>query len=200
MIKFLRLKYKLIVMFFVIFPIFFGLNSCVFTIYDDLETVNVKDRTLSVVFGYYDMDEASYGGIDWVGIMQYKPNEKYYRTEANDGFFYNIGIPNKSTVQVKEVWRDPSAISNKYITYSVGGKKSGQVTKYIKRPGVYFLGSYKYKNIDSGSIFKPDGFDMVKIKKPTEKELLKRVLKEIKSDYPEYVYQIKMIQTRLRKL
>lgn len=178
----------------------FNLSACTFTIYDDIEKVNVNNKTLSVVFGYYDMKEAAMGGIDWIGIQQHKPKKVYYRMEANDGFFYHLGIPNKTSIQVKEMWRDPTFLSKKYITYKVGGQGRNKTARVIKKPGVYFLGAYKYKNIDSGSIFKKDSFDIIRIKKPSEKALLKRLLAEVKKNSPEYIYQIKMIENRLRKL
>ena len=64
------------------------------------------------------------------------------------------------------------------------------------------MGSYKYKAIDSGSIFKPDNFKMIKAKKPKEKVLLKKLLKIMQSDseLKQYKYQIRRIKQRLKKL
>jgi hypothetical protein len=49
------------------------------------------------------------------------------------------------------------------------------------KPGLYFLGSYKYKHIDRG-MFKADNFDIERIKAPTELDVLKKVRKHYEND------------------
>lgn len=44
------------------------------------------------------------------------------------------------------------------------------------RPGIHFLGSYKYKEVETG-FFERGKFDFVPLKSPTERELLERLLK-----------------------
>ncbi|MDX1487590.1 MAG: hypothetical protein R3268_05270, partial [Acidiferrobacterales bacterium] len=64
----------------------------------------------------------------------------------------------------------------------------------IKKQGVYFVGSYKYKKIKTG-IFKPNQFDVEKTNSPSEKELLTQLLEYAK--HPEWV---RLIQNRLKEL
>ncbi|MDH5601142.1 MAG: hypothetical protein OEY78_07545 [Gammaproteobacteria bacterium] len=168
------------------------------------DPIDPKDKNRSVVFGYFDMEDApSWGGIDWVSVKQYKPRTKkgYYGAAVKEGLFYHIGLPNGS-FQVDSFGRNTRFYSNTRYTYNFGGKGRNQTARVIKRPGVYFMGSYKYKAIDSGSIFKPDNFKMIKSKKPKEKVLLKKLLKIMQSDsdLAIYTYQIHRIKQRLKKL
>ncbi len=164
--------------------------------------VDPKDKTLSVVFGYFDMKDApSWGGIDWVSIKQYKPKKAYYNAAVNEGLFYHVGV-GKGSIQVDEFGRSTRFYSNTIYTYNFGGSGRNQTSKIIKRPGVYFLGSYKYKAIDSGSFFKPDNFEMIKTRGPSEKKILKRLLKIMQGDseLAIYTHQIKRMKKRLKQL
>lgn len=162
-----------------------------------------NDKTLSVVFGYFDLEDApSWGGVDWVSIKQYKPKPSYYSSGVDDGLFYNIAISNKSSIQVDEFGRNTRWYSNATYTYGFGSNGRNETALVIKKPGVYFLGSYKYKAIESDSFFEADKFNMVKSKSPTEKQLLTRVLKLMQEDSDLNIYhnQIRMIKKRLKVL
>lgn len=165
--------------------------------------VDKNDKTLSVVFGYFDVEDApSWGGIDWVTIKQFKPKQNYYFCPVEDGLFYHIGIENSTAFQVDNFGRHTRWYSNTRYSYNFSSQGRNKTSKIIKKPGVYFLGSYKYKTIDSGSIFKKDKFDMVPIASPTEKELLTKLLDIMTNDgeLSEYKYQIAMVKRRLREL
>ena len=167
------------------------------------ESADPNDKTLSVVFGHFDMEDApSWGGLDWVSVKQYKPKKAYYNSNVDDGLYFNIAVANKSSIQVDEFGRHTRWYSNSSYTYNFGGKGRNQTALVVKKPGVYFLGSYKYKSIESDSFFKPDEFEMVKIKAPSEKELLSKVLATMMddSDLNIYHHQIIMINKRLKAL
>ena len=172
-------------------------------LFDTSDPIDPNDKTLSVVFVYFDTEDApSWGGIDWVSIKQYKPKPSYYGTHVDDGLFFHIGVSNKSSIHVDEFGRNTTWYSNVNYSYGFGSNGRNETALVIKKPGVYFLGAYKYKGIDSGSIFVADKFDMVKTKSPTEKELLTKLLKLIKedSDYNIYHNQIRMLEKRLKVL
>ena len=48
--------------------------------------------------------------------------------------------------------------------------------KIDNKPGIHFLGSYKYKEVKTG-FFEQGKFDIVALNSPTERELLERLLK-----------------------
>lgn len=200
----MKLKYninnKLRIFLFLLLPVLMFNTGCA-SLHNGTD-VSPKDKSRSLVFGYFNMDDApSWGGIDWVTFRQFKPEKKYYQVPVNDGIFFHIGMP-KSSLQVDSFGRSTRFYSNTVYSYSFPSAGRNQTGKIIKKPGVYFLGAYKYKVIDSGSLFKADKFQMIKSKKPSEKTILKKVLKIMLLDkeLAKYKYQIKRIRKRLKRL
>ena len=189
---------KALITFFFLLPALLLSSGCA----SSPDPVDPKDKNRSVVFGFFDMSDApSWGGIDWVSVKRYKPKKGYFAAEVKDGLFYHIGVTNGS-FQVDEFGRNTRFYSNARYTYNFGGKGRNQTARKIKKPGAYFMGSYKYKNIDSGSIWKPDNFQMIKSKGPSEKVLLKKLLKIMQSDsdLSIYTHQIRRMKQRLSQL
>ena len=56
-------------------------------------------------------------------------------------------------------------------------KQGNRTSLRISKPGIYFLGSFKYKKVKTG-FFQQGKFAIEKVSKPTEAELLKRILDE----------------------
>lgn len=167
------------------------------------DKVDHNDKSLSVVFGYFNMKEApSWGGIDWVSVKQYKPEQLYYSCGVEEGLFFHIGVHKGASIQVDQFGRNTRWYSNATYTYNFGGSGRNDTATIIKKPGVYYLGAYQYKSIPSGSFFAPDQFEMEKAKSPTEKELLGKLLHIMKqdSDLAIYTHQIGMIEKRLSVL
>lgn len=172
-------------------------------LFSNEKPVDKDDHTLSVVFGHFDMKDApSWGGIDWVSVKQYKPEVTHYSLGVEDGLFWHIGVTQGASIQVEQFGRNTRWYSNTVYTYNFGGKGRNDTARVIEKPGVYFLGAYKYKNIDSGSFFKPDSFDMIPAKSPSEKELLTKLLGIMKKSrsLSRYPHQIALIQKRLDQL
>ena len=192
------LPIKAFITFFLILPTLLLISGCA----SSPDPIDPKDKNRSVVFGFFDMEDApSWGGIDWVSVKRYKPKKGYFAAAVEDGLFYHIGVPNGS-FQVDEFGRNTRFYSNARYVYNFGGKGRNKTGRIIKKPGVYYMGSYKYKNIDSGSIWKPDNFKMVKSKGPSEKVLLKKLLKIMQSDSDLSIYkhQIRRMKQRLKQL
>ncbi len=192
---------KKVIFLFIILPAILLSSGC--SLFSEKKVIDKNDQTLSVVFGYFDMENApSWGGIDWVSIKQYKPEQSYYPCGVDEGLFWNIGVKQGASIQVDKFGRHTRWYSNTRYTYNFGGQGRNDTSKVIKKPGVYFLGSYEYKPIDSGSFFKPDGFGMDKSKSPSEKQLLTKLLEIMKndSDLAVYTNQISMIEKRLHQL
>lgn len=182
-----------------ILPIIFLNSGCSFSKDDP---VDPKDKSLSVIYGYFDVEEApSWGGIDWVSVKQYRPKQAFYNCGLDEGIFWHIGV-SKGSIQVESFGRNTRWYSNAFYSYSFGSQGRNETAKVIKKPGAYFLGSYKYKPIESESFFGADKFDMVKMSSPTEKQVLTRLLQIIEedSDLSIYRHQISMLKKRLRKL
>lgn len=162
----------------------------------DEETIDPNDQTLSVIFGYFDVSESPTDELDWVSVKQYKPEEGYYGCYVENGMYYYLGVRNGS-IQVNKLGRSTRWGDNVRHVFNFGGKGRNETARVIKKPGVYFLGSYKYKAAPDGSQFYMD-----KLESPTEKDLLNKLLKKMKedNDLKAYRHQISMIEKRLREL
>ena len=192
-------RFKTLYSLILILPFIFLSSSCSFTKEDP---VDPNDKTLSVIFGYFNVEDApSWGGIDWVSVKQYKPKQAYYSCGLEDGIFWHIGVSNGS-LQVESFGRNTRWYSNAFYSYNFGGQGRNDTSRIIKKPGVYFLGSYKYKPIESGSFFEADQFEMVKTKFPSEKQVLTRLYEIMQedSDLSIYRHQMGMIKRRLTQL
>lgn len=54
-------------------------------------------------------------------------------------------------------------------------KQGNKTSLRVEKPGIYFIGAYKYKKVKTG-MFSQAKFSIEKINKPSEAELLKRIL------------------------
>lgn len=147
----------------------------------------------SLVYGYIDMDEAP-AKLQWVSMKQLKPrtDKPYYSFWIRDGAFYTNNV-------VPGVYKFHSfggfnGWTNTKWTFSFPSQGRGQFDPVIRKPGMYYVGSWKYKKIKTG-IFKPGKFNLVPDKSHSEKEILQTMLKWAKHDKWK-----KMIQHRLRQL
>lgn len=135
---------------------------------------DINDPANSLVFGYIDMDDAP-TGVKSAWIMQVAPpsDTPYWGLGVNKGLFYNSYLPPGSYQMSKFSGSGFFAGENEYSFPRQGNQTALRITK----PGIYFLGSFKYKSVKTG-IFEQGKFSIEKINKPTEAELLKRILDE----------------------
>jgi hypothetical protein len=129
----------------------------------------------SIVYGHIDMSDAPVG-LQWVSIRQYTPptDSPYWSAGVRDGTFW-------------QWYLKPGA----YGVESFGGsgynsqysfnmpRQAGTMRLIIKEPGIYFLGSYKYKPIKTG-FFEQGKYDLEQVKKPTEAEVIQQLLPLVK--------------------
>lgn len=164
----------------------FFLTGCVFHLGAgdilDQQTETLKGKNSSFVYGYIDMKNTDVE-LEYVLLSQIAPktDDPDHWTRVQDGIFYLENVPPGTYRLVRfggvEVGmfcggslfcRDPH---NYYFN-----DNSQNINVTIKKSGVYYMGAYEYTLVDSGSIFIPDTFKLVKIAKPTEKESLKIIL------------------------
>ena len=171
----------------------FALGGCATT-----ESVDPKDETLSVVFGYFDMKDAP-SGLDWVALRQYggKDEKDTYTLSAKDGLFFHVGVE-PGSYQVDKFGSNGGFFSNP-VRYNYGGKGRNATAIRITKPGVYFLGSHRYVNHPGKGFFSADKFEMQRASAPGERELLQRLLKRLETndDLREYARQVRMVKQRL---
>lgn len=135
----------------------------------------------SLVFGYIDMDEAPCS-LDWVDMkrLQPKTDKPYYGFAVKDGMFYRTYTP--PGVYKFDAFGGSSFIRNANYTFKFPQGK-GEMDREIKKTGIYYVGSYKYVKVKTG-FFQPGKFDYERVQRPTEKELLERLL--LIADHPEW--------------
>lgn len=161
------------------------------------DPVDPNDPTRSVVYGYIDMEDAP-SSVEWVFIMDYNSDEEGYRTAVEDGIFYHVGIA-RGPHQVDTFGRYQTWWSNTSYTYEFGSGGRNETAVRIERPGAYFMGAYKYVSVDTGW-FEQGKFEMKKINRPSEREILATVLERMEADNPDYIRQIGKVRRRLAQL
>jgi len=141
----------------------------------------------SLVFGYIDMDDAP-TPVKWVNMKRMRPvvATPYYNFWVVDGTFFRGHTPYGSYKFTQ--------FGGSNYTYSFPEQGKGELDPQINTPGVYYVGSYKYKKISKG-LFRDDEFDLVKTDSPSELELLKKIVVYAQDDYWKA-----MIEKRIREL
>ncbi len=157
-------------------------------------TRDINDPTNSLVFGYIDMDDAP-TQVNSAWMVQVAPpsDTPYWGLGVSKGLFYNSYLPLGSYQLSKFGGSGFFAGQHEYAFPKQGNKTSLRITK----PGIYFIGAYKYKQVKT-SMFSQAKFAIEKINKPTEAELLKRILDE-SSDIKDSAWGHK-IRARLAQL
>lgn len=83
---------------------------------------------------------------------------------------------------------------NAIYQYNFPAQGRGMGTLDIKKPGIYYAGSFKYIPVETG-FFEQGKFDIKRVNKPTEKQVLQEFLLHVEDGKWK-----KMIQARIKKL
>jgi len=133
----------------------------------------VDNPSNSLVFGYIDMSDAptKVSGA-WLEQVSPPTDAPYWSMGVEDGLFYNTFIP-PGTYQLSKFSGSGFMAGPHEYQFSRQGRNETAVT--INRPGVYFLGSFKYVTAQKGGMFKKAKFSIEPIDEPTEADLLRRI-------------------------
>lgn len=164
--------------------------------------IDPKDESVSLVFGYVDMADAP-SSLQWASLKRYDAEKPvWYDMAARDGLIFHIGIgPGSYQVEKFGGQGGIPLLTRVPHEYNFGTRGRNETAIRIQKPGVYFLGAYKY--IDRpGGLFKADKFQMQSVKAPSEKELLQRLISVLESDSDTKIYtrQIALAKKRLAGL
>ncbi|HKW54864.1 MAG TPA: hypothetical protein VJO12_14320 [Stellaceae bacterium] len=159
--------------------------------------VDPKDPSLSVVYGYIDMADAP-SSLGWVWIKLYDGKNEGYLASGHKGLFFHVGVV-PGPYQVERFGRHTTFFSNTEYTYNFGTRGRNETAIRIDKPGLYYMGAYKYVDIPTGW-FEQDKFRMERTQTPSERELLTKLLAVLQDDYPQYTRQIAMVRQRLAQL
>lgn len=129
----------------------------------------------SLIFGYIDMSDAP-SNFKWLNAKRIKPTSDtpYYGFFVDHGLFYRTYIP-EGVYKLQDFGGFSWRYGGTEVAYNFPTQGKNVWDPLIKVPGIYYLGSYKYKKAKSS--FMNAKYDLVQIKSPGEKELLQRLLK-----------------------
>lgn len=165
-------------------------------------SIDPKDTSVSLVYGHFDMKEAP-GRLDWVSLRRYdskKEDGEWYGMGVKDGVFFHVGVE-PGSYQVDK-FRTAGGFFTNPVEHHFGSRGRNATAVRIAKPGVYFLGSYRYVNHAGKGFFEADRFDMQPVKSPSEKEVLQRVIQRLESDpeLKDYTRQLQLARKRLGEL
>ena len=161
------------------------------------DPVDPKDPSLSLVYGYIDMADAP-SSVEWVRVKLYDGKNQGYLAATQKGLFFHVGVE-PGPYQVERFGRHPTFFSNTEYTYNFGTRGRNETAIKVDKPGVYFMGAYKYIEVPTGW-FEQDKFRMERTQTPSERELLAKLLAILQDDYSQYTRQIAMVRQRLAQL
>jgi hypothetical protein len=145
------------------------------------DPIDPKDETLSMVFGYFDMKEAP-SDLRWVSIKKYGDKPLFYEAGAKEGLFWHVGIaPGSYQVETFGGQGGIPMLTSSPYRYNFGTRGRNDTAVRVRRPGLYFMGVYRYVE-HKGGFMETDRFEMKPAKAPSEKEVLQRLIKEMESD------------------
>jgi len=135
---------------------------------------DINDPTNSLVFGYIDMDEAP-TSISYATIQQVAPatDSPYWGLAVKKGLFYSAYLP-PGSYQLSSFGGSGFLAGEHRYGFP---RQGNQTALRIEKPGIYFLGAYKYRDVKTG-MFEQGKFSIDPLNKPTEADLLRRILDE----------------------
>lgn len=146
---------------------------------------DMEDSKSAMVFGYIHASEGPMY-FQWVQLRRIDAagNEEYYTSRSNEeGLFYAENLP-PGRYEIHRMGRDcmplgANAVSNGGgrggVVWSLGaGSKSTAMV--VRRPGLNYLGSFKFTFVEGKGFFSSDSFTFDRAGTPLEKEVLKRLL------------------------
>jgi hypothetical protein len=131
---------------------------------------SLDDPDNSLIFGYVDMSEAP-SKAEFFELRRVAPGSGSANIEVTKGLFSSALIPSGS-YQFANFTK--FGFSTRVYTFPM---QNNPYSLRIDKPGIYFLGSLKYKKINTG-IFEKGKFSFEVSNTPSEATLLQRLLDE----------------------
>jgi hypothetical protein len=133
---------------------------------------NINDPTNSLVFAYIDMGDAPTKVED--ASLKPQGEEGYWHLSIDDGLMYQQYLP-PGSYQLASL--SGSSFLHGEVEYTFPAYGRNEASTVIRKPGVYFLGSFRYQEVKTG-MFEAGKFDIERTDSPTELDLLNRLLKQ----------------------
>ena len=133
---------------------------------------DINDPTNSLVFAYIDMEDAP-TEMSYANIRQVYPKgeEGFWGMGVDEGMLFNQYLP-AGGYQMANFGGSGFWSGQHEYSFPTYGRNVTAVR--ADKPGIYFLGAYKYVDVETG-FFEAGKFNIAPIESPTEKELLQRI-------------------------
>lgn len=145
----------------------------------------------SIVFGYLDMTDAP-SDLQSVTMKRMRTETPPYLFHVKDGVFFQLDVAPGAYKFMR--FGGSSFIKQTAYDYKFPAQGKGSLDLEVTKPGVYYVGSWRYKKIKSG-FFTPGEFDLEPMQSPGEREVLEKVFANASHEHWR-----KMIRARLAEL
>lgn len=144
-----------------------------------------REPNMSIIIGAIDMGDAS-GKFTNVVMRQIKPvtDKPFYHFAIKDGMFFRTQTP--AGIYKMDNFSSFNSWTNTRYTYNFPKSGRGEMDLKISKPGIYYVGSWKYKKVKVGFkkwIMGEGKFDLERVQSPTELEILQKIRVHSKHDY-----------------
>ena len=135
---------------------------------------DINDPSNSLIFGYIDMEDAP-TDMSYAHLRQVFPQSEYpyWPMGVDEGLMFQQylapGGYQMSNFGGSGFWSGDHE-------YSFPNYGKNQTAVRIDEPGIYFIGAYRYKEVDTGFL-EAGKFEMEPVQSPSERELLERLAK-----------------------
>ena len=145
-----------------------------------------KGKDTSFVFGYIDLVDGK-PTLDWVKMLEVQTGKqaKVHYMRASGWVFYLENVKNGSYRidsfggQALSFFYAGNLFATHPVIYSIPRKDQFWRFK-IDQPGIYFLGRWKWREVETG-FFEADKWDVDKIDKPSPAEMIKAIKPYLKN-------------------
>lgn len=135
---------------------------------------DINDPTNSLVFAFVDMSEAP-TKIDGASLKPQGEEGYWHMGVAKDGQLLTQSYLPPGAYQLATLQGSGFFAGNNVYRFPTYGRN--ETALRIQKPGIYFMGSYRYVKVKTG-VFEASKFAIERINTPTELELLQRIQKE----------------------
>lgn len=191
-----KLTSKLFISLFLIF----ALASCTFYLSKSASMDDQEEKDSILIYGYLNDKEAPFT-MKWGEVKQVRPvsDEPYKELRSdNNGMFYLENLPT-GLYKINTLSGPEKGLSQSYWNWEMPSpsddKSFARLEMKAKKPGLYFVGSYKIKKVKDGGLFSVDKYETVATKEVSEKQALQKLIK-----YASGTKWKKIIERRIKKL
>lgn len=141
---------------------------------------------MSLAFGYIDMTDAE-PGLQWIRYQQLAPtpSDNKLAGRTKDGLFLIENLA-PGSYQIFDFGGRGGGLFAKgylYASYPLSfpvTRQSGHLRVTVSKPGIYFMGAYKYVNVRGNRVGTQYEYALEPLTSPNQRELLERLLQIVK--------------------